>query len=170
MGKFFKSILILLAFSGPAGAQTDLAPVEVTLARDLGWTMGRSAGSCRPLLLEFAAESCAYCELLEEEFLKPMLRNRDYDQRVTMRKLLLDGGTRLIDFDGKPVSAEKLARRYRVRVTPTLLFLDGRGRELTERMVGINTPDFYGGYLDQALETAAGKLRRTGRCEQARLQ
>ena len=53
---------------------------------------------------------------------------------------------------------DELARRYGARLTPTVLFLDGRGRELTKPMIGINTVEFYGYYLDAAIDTARQHL------------
>jgi thioredoxin-related protein len=121
---------------------------------------------CKPLLLEFAAISCSYCHLLEAEVLNPTLLNRDYDRRVLMRKLMVDNATRLTDFDGTgQVSAEQLASRYKVYVTPTLLFVDSRGREIAERMVGVTPLEFYGGYLDMALDASVDTLRAQRRCE-----
>ena len=40
----------------------------------------------------------------------------------------------------------------------TVLFLDDRGRELTKPMIGINTVEFYGYYLDAAIDTARQHL------------
>jgi len=136
----------------------------VPLARDLALA-GRQAGrACVPLLLEFAADDCDYCTLLEEEVLNPTLLNRDYEQRVLMRKLVLDRGIKLRDFAGKSINASDLANQYRVFVTPTLLFVDSKGRELAERMIGVTTLEFYGGYLDQALDVAQEKLRKQTEC------
>ena len=50
-------------------------------------------------------------------------------------------------------------------MTPTLLFVDSQGRELAERMVGVTTLEFYGGYLDQAIDASSDKLRELGRCQ-----
>ena len=49
-------------------------------------------------------------------------------------------------------------------MTPTLLFVDGSGQELTERMVGVTTLDFYGGYLDLALDRARANLSNRPEC------
>lgn len=136
----------------------------VLLAIDLGREGRQAEEACVPLLLEFAAEYCEYCTLLEEEVLNPTLLNRDYDQRVLMRKLVIDRSGKLRDFNGTPVNATELANRYKVFVTPTLLFLDSQGRELAERMVGVMTLEFYGGYLDQAMDASTDKLRKLGRC------
>lgn len=153
--------VVVAALAGIGNAN----PVNhVPPASDLGNEAGQAEGACIPLLLEFAADSCEYCVLLEEEVLKPMLRNRDYEQRVLVRKVALDRAAKLRDFDGQKVSAAELAERYRISVTPTLIFVDRRGEELAERMVGVTTLDFYGGYLDQALDSASETLRERRRC------
>ena len=128
---------------------------------------GRQAErDCKPLLLEFSAASCGYCRLLEEEVLNPTLLDRDYDRRVLMRKVMIDGAERLTDFDGSDtINTSQLANRYNVHVTPTLLFVDSQGQELAKRMVGVTTLDFYGAYLDAALEISRDKLRAMNKCE-----
>lgn len=140
------------------------AGAAVPLASNLSDAGRQALSGCKPLLLEFSALACDYCRLLETEILNPTLLNRDYDDRVLMQKLLVDHPEKIRGFNGKPVTPEQLAGRYRVFVTPTLLFVDDRGRELAERMVGVTTLDFYGGYLDNALETAQEKLRQEERC------
>ena len=136
----------------------------IPLARDLMLAGREAERACVPLLLEFSADDCHYCTLLEEEVLNPTLLNRDYEQRVLMRKLILDRGIKLRSFSGKSIHASDLASQYRVFVTPTLLFVDSKGKELAERMVGVTTLEFYGGYLDQALDTARDKLRKQTGC------
>lgn len=112
-----------------------------------------------PILLVFSAIDCAYCELLEEEFLEPMLLGGEYEDRVIIRKVVLDNGSRLTDFSGQRRDATALSNDYKVFVTPTILFLDSDGTELAERMLGINTPELFGGYLDDCIETALMKVR-----------
>jgi len=136
----------------------------IPLARDL-MLAGRDAErACVPLLLEFSADDCSYCTLLEEEVLNPTLLDRNYEQRVLMRKLILDRGIKLRNFSGKSINASDLANQYKVFVTPTLLFVDRQGTELAERMVGVTTLEFYGGYLDQALDAARDKLQKQTGC------
>lgn len=152
--------LLLTLLSSTSGAEDGLLPVQIEPAENLQ-TEGKAAQrACVPLLLEFSSTVCSYCDLLEEEILKPILRNRSYEQRVRIRKVLLDSYRSLRDFDGRRTSGEKLAQRYRVFVTPTLLFVDQHGEELAERMVGVTTLEFYGGYLDQALDQAGQKFCR----------
>jgi hypothetical protein len=79
--------------------------------------------------------------------------------RVLIRRLLLDNGSRVTDFSGERIATTQLSDRYKVFVTPTILFLDGNGNELARRMVGINTPEMYGGYLDNCIDTALYSIR-----------
>jgi len=44
-----------------------------------------------------------------------------------------------------------------------------RAAELTEPLVGLSTPDFYGSYLDQAIEAALAKVR-SGSSKQGRFR
>jgi thioredoxin-related protein len=115
-------------------------------------------------LLEFAVERCEYCKRLEEEFLSPMRRNRDYDRRVVIRRVPLDTPENIFGFDGRPVEATVLAARYAVRITPTLVFVNARGEEIAESMVGFNTPELYGAYLHHALDTARAHLVEQEHC------
>jgi thioredoxin-related protein len=139
------------------------AEVAVPVATDLLADGEISRTSRLPILLAFLANHCSYCGDLEEGFLEPMLLSGDYSDKIVIRKLVLDNGSWLIDFNGNKVSATGLASRYRVYVTPTLLFVDALGKELARRMVGFNTPEMYGGYLDQCIETARQQSRGTGR-------
>ena len=112
-----------------------------------------------PILLTFSADDCSYCELLEEDFLQPMLLSGEYEDSVIIRKLILDNGSSVTDFSGQPTAVTRLSDHYRVFVTPTILFVDSNGRELAERVVGINTPELFGGYLDACVETALASIR-----------
>jgi thioredoxin-related protein len=158
MKQLYKSVLLGCGlFWLAAGVQC--AEVGIPLATDLQ-ADGRKAREARlPLLLAFSSITCDYCRQLDVEFLRPMLISGDYTDKILIRRLLLDNGSRVIDFSGERVATTQLAERYRVFVTPTILFLDGDGRELAERMVGINTPEMYGGYLDICIDTALYSLR-----------
>ena len=133
--------------------------MEVPVATDLQADSSLAADRRLPILLAFSAIDCGYCELLEEEFLQPMLLGGEYENRIIIRKIILDDGSRLTDFNGQHRFATSLSEHYRVFVTPTLLFVDSTGAELTGRMLGINTPELFGGYLDDCIDTALMKVR-----------
>lgn len=135
------------------------AEVSVPVATDLQQDGNQALSRELPILLTFTSMVCSYCELLEQDFLQPMLLGGEYRDKVIIRKLEVGYGSTVTDFSGHSIAASKLSDRYRVFVTPTLLFVDGNGKELAERMVGINTPELFGGYLDNCIETALLRIR-----------
>jgi len=141
------------------------APVDqIPAGDDLANAAHAAARECRPILLEFAAERCPYCVRLEQEFLLPMRRNPVDAGRVVMRRIVVDTDTPVIGFDQARTATDDLATRYAIKVTPTLLFLDTDGAEIAERMVGFNTPEFYGAYLNAAIDEANLRFRNQARC------
>ena len=133
--------------------------MRVPVAHDLQQEGQQARALQLPIMLTFSADDCSYCELLEEDFLQPMLLSGEYEDRIIIRKLILDDGSSVSDFSGKDTEATRLSDRYRVFVTPTILFVDGAGRELAERMAGINTPELFGGYLEVCIDTALASIR-----------
>ena len=148
---------IALAAAAAAGE-----PPRVPVAEDLA-AAGRAAeGSGRALMLVFSASDCGYCHVLDREILEPMVRSGEYDGTVLIRKVMLDPGESVRDFGGREVETHRLADRYGVFVTPTVLFVDAAGRELAPRLVGINTVELYGAYLDEAIARAVARVRARG--------
>ena len=112
-----------------------------------------------PLLVMFSQEHCAFCLKLTEEILEPMLISGDYTDRVLIRELMIDGNQDIIDFSGFSTDPREVFSRYLLYVTPSILLLDSQGKELAERQIGINTVDYYGYYLDEAINQALNKIR-----------
>ena len=147
--------LIFIIVAQPASAGDGGVPRLTDLVQD----GARSSEQKRVILIEFASEDCPYCRQLEDEFLKPMLKNREYDEKVLIRAAMLYEGQAIVDFDGTTISADTLADRYGVELTPTMLFLDSRGNQLSEPLVGIWSPDFFGGFIDARIDSARAKLQ-----------
>lgn len=150
------SLLLSMAFSLPLAA----AEIKVPEIKDFSSIGQQSERKRLPILLMFSAEYCAFCERLEEDFLKPMLRSGDYKDKVLIGKLRIDGYSKVRDFNGDETSPADVAERYGITVTPTVVFIDDDGVELAPKRVGLTTPDFYGGYLDDAINQALNILRR----------
>jgi thioredoxin-related protein len=132
--------------------ETDGLPMVRDFAADTGNQM--------PLVLMFAASDCGYCSRLEVDELLPVIRNGQYANRVRIRKISLDPGQYVNDFDGRRTATEEIASRYQVGVTPTVILLGPNGAELAERLVGIGTTGFYGAYLDRSIRQAEQRLLR----------
>jgi len=129
-------------------------PVVTDLSQDA--SLARSQGLV--ILIEFSNDDCEYCLLLENEFLIPMSKNQAYREKVVIRSLPLNGGHQFKGFQGELVSASQFASKYQVMVTPTMVFLDANGNELSEKLVGIWSIDFFGSYIDERIDTARQKV------------
>jgi thioredoxin-related protein len=116
-----------------------------------------------PILVLFMTDGCHFCERVMEEFLLPMQRNPEYQRKVIMRKLDIAGTTRLIDFSGGKTTYNEFAGFSGVFLAPTVMLFDPSGNVLTKPLIGLTTPDYYGGYLDEAIDEALSKLRDAGK-------
>ena len=143
-----------LVFAGPLAGDS-VSMVQVEDLRQEAELMRRDK---LVLVLEFSSEYCSFCRKMEELFLLPMQRNEDYSRTILIRSVSLDAYETLVDFDGRFVSTQDFASRYDVSLTPTLLFLDADGVELSERLVGIWSEDFYGVYIDERIDAARARL------------
>lgn len=110
------------------------------------------------LVLMFHAEFCPYCAQMENDILSPMIKSKEYDKRVLIRKLQIDEARDVVDFEGKTVEPSDISDRYNASLTPTLVFLDHKGREKAEQMVGINTVELFGAYLDNEIDTLKSNI------------
>ena len=121
---------------------------------------GREASKKQvPVLIMFSMTHCGYCRQVEEDFLKPMLRNSDYDGKVLIRKIVLDSGRSLVDFKGQLHDAEDVGDEYHVAMVPTLILFDANGKKLSDPIVGLANPYYYGGNLDAAIDSSLQKIR-----------
>lgn len=111
-----------------------------------------------PILIEFAARHCEYCQRLEEEQLQPMLLDAKTHENVLIVKHLVDKVGYIKDMHGKSVSYADFADTYNIDVTPTMILVDPNGRLLTRKIYGYNNPYFFSAYLDEAIQTARKKL------------
>ena len=112
-----------------------------------------------PVLMFFAAEDCEFCDALEADYLSAMSLAEEYDNKVIIRKFMIDAYDDVYDFQGRYISAEDLSQQFKVRVTPTLLLVDHHGDALTKKIIGYNRSGFFGAYLDDAIDEANRKIR-----------
>ena len=152
-------LLILTVISyAPSVAYSDTGRHEITETTNLAQLGADSGKTRRPILLLMSQEDCPFCIRLKHEILNPMVLSGDYDSRIIMRELMIDAISEPRGFDGYELDASIIASEYEVRVTPTMLFLGPDGKELTKRIVGINTVELFSFYVDQAIDKAVQKL------------
>lgn len=152
--------LLPLLMTLPVSAASQTAPAyKVPRAEDLKADGQLARRKNLPILIMFSQTGCSYCEQVLEQFLEPMRKSGDYTDKVIMRKIKLDSFEEIRDFDGQWRKPDEIAVRYRASITPTVVFVDYRGHELAERILGLTTPAFYGGELDDAIDLALQRLR-----------
>lgn len=108
-----------------------------------------------PLVVMTTLRGCPFCDVVRDQFLQPALsEGRLFAVQVDIR----DRQTPLQDFQGNTRTGADLAREWKARFAPTVLFMDTQGRELAERLVGIAVVDFYGDYLWENIAQAKRTL------------
>ena len=132
---------------------------DVPLARDLAAESQAAQAKQRPMLVLFMSPQCPYCDRVLKEFLIPMQHNAEYRNKVVMRMVVIDKNTALIDFAGHATTHAQFSAQNKIKLVPTVKLFDAHGRELADPIVGLLTPDFYGAYLDQAIDEALVKVR-----------
>ncbi len=110
------------------------------------------------LLLMLHAEFCPYCAQMENEILAPMVKSGEYDKKIVIRKLQIDEARDVKNFKGEVVEPSDISDVYGAKLAPTLLFLDYKGEEKAKKMVGINTVELFGAYLDAEIDILVSNL------------
>jgi hypothetical protein len=137
------------AFAAPGHAGSLRHPVS--LADELR----RAVGARKALVVLVSLEGCPYCKLVRDAYLAPM---GAAGQPVV--QLELAAAIPLRDGAGRASTHAQVVRAWDVRLAPTVLFL-GRGwAEVADRLVGVASPDFYGAYLQERLDTANRTVER----------
>ncbi len=155
MRNWLISVVILVAVGAVAASP---ARPTVTAVSNLQLLAQQSKSRNIPIMMMFSSDDCRYCLIVEEDFLIPMLISGDYTNRVMITKFKIDSNLPVVDFNGGVTTAEAIQSRYKINMTPTILYLDATGHELVEKQVGLTTPDYYGGYLDMSIDEALKKL------------
>lgn len=144
--------LALTAFGALAHAQTAESALAAAddLARD-----GRAALQSRvPLVILFSLPGCSYCEVVRRNYLRPLSQEGVMDRRPVVREADMSSPAPLRDFRGEAGSGSALAKRYGIRVAPSVLVVDGSGRQLAPVLEGGDVAGMYGAYLDDRLAIA----------------
>lgn len=111
-----------------------------------------------PVLIVFTSPYCRYCERVIHYYLVPMQRNPDSAGPVLIRQLDLTSNRKLVDFSGHVTTERAFAKKLKVDFAPTVMVFTPDGKPAAHPLVGLGPEDYYGGFLDQAVETAHAKM------------
>ena len=131
-----------------------LPPAVLPGARSLPDELAAALRQGQPLVVMVSLEGCVFCRMARQSHWSPLQREGLPVVQVDMRS-----PQPVRDFDGQMTTHDELVRRWRVSITPTVLFFGPRGREVAERMEGAYQPDFYGPYLEDRLARARVVVR-----------
>jgi len=139
----------------PAAQAGSLPPVQ-----DFRVDAKESKKKQAPILVLFMTKTCPYCEIVLQDFLLPMQRDREYDKKVILRQIETGSKDKLIDFNGATTSQKAFANKHEAWGVPTIILFDSNGRVLTS-IVGLLTVDYYLAYLDNAINESQEKIKAT---------
>lgn len=146
---------LLLAAAALPLALPAARAAQLPLAHNLQEELAAALARRQPLVVMVSLEGCPFCKVARNNYLAPMHEQEGlHVAQVDMRSR-----TRVLDFAGKAVTHDDLARLWKIRIAPTVLFFGRGGAEVAERLVGGYIPDFYGAYLELRLEQARASLR-----------
>jgi thioredoxin-related protein len=130
------------------------------LADNLAAASAEATGARQPIMLFFTQPGCVFCERARRQYIRPLASTPDWNSRT--RSIEVSRAQKLRGFDGLESTGAEIARRYGVRVYPTVVFVDSGGVVLAAPVEGFTVPDFYGAYLEERLQQAAAALKAGG--------
>ena len=118
---------------------SDLHPSQLPQPASLRAVGQAAQRAGEPLVVMTSLKGCPYCELVRGSYLGPMRRSQGVH---AVQIDITDRQTTVQGFDGATTTGFDLARTWKARFTPTVLFFDAEGREIAERLVGVSSPDY----------------------------
>ena len=115
-----------------------------------------------PILVMFGSATCGFCHRALRDYLIPMHLNPAYQGKVMMRYVEIDSVLGLRGFAGASTTHKEFAKVNNILVTPTVKLFNSTGAEVSEPLLGLLTADFYGAYLDRAIDEGLARLRAAG--------
>ncbi len=145
-------LMLLAALSLHAAAETTLAK-----AADFVADAREAAQKRLPILILFSLPGCPHCEAIRRSHLLAL--EKEQPARVLARQVDMQSNQELIDFAGRKTTHAAFIRDQQVKFAPVVALVGPDGKRLTEPLVGEMLPDFYGAYLEDAVQAAGQKLR-----------
>jgi hypothetical protein len=163
----FLAVLVLLHASPSAEAQANetraIAPaasINSATARnapDLTRDARESAARRIPIVILYSLPGCAHCEILRRSHLAPLAAQKP--ARAIVRQINLQSTVPLRDFAGNATTHANFVKVRAVSFAPIVQVLDHTGKLIADPLVGSMLADFYGAYLEDALQKAEAAVR-----------
>lgn len=138
------------AQDAPEAAQVPFMENLSDLPRDLAAMQAAKI----PMLLFIHASYCPYCQVVDSNFIQPMVNDPAYQGKLIVRRIEIDAPLSIIDRQGNKESNVHFAQRLGVRLVPVVAFFGPDGHAIGDPITGVTVPDFYPYYLQQGIDLA----------------
>lgn len=160
MTKYIKLVWVVLGLLAPS-VHVWSAPAPLHFTHNLLLDSQTAQHDGVPVLVVFTSSECSYCERAMRDYLVPMQHNPQYRHKVLIRRIQITDEAPLVGWDGKPTTGKQYAALLGIKLTPTIIaFLPG-GTQAADPIVGLGSEDYYGGYLDDAIDAGLAKMHAT---------
>lgn len=149
---FIYFILLCLAASQSYAGQPSIVAVD-----NLQLDAARAKEKDMLVLVLVTLPTCSICEYVKLDVIEPMIKAGDFDDIAIVRELSLQDYS-IIDFDGSTIGANNFANRYSAEFAPIVLFLSSNGDQLHKPIIGMSSRDYYGFYLEEAVNKSHKRI------------
>ena len=119
-----------------------------------------SKSTGKPVIVLIDQYDCPFCRRVEGEFFPAIFANAEFKGKALYGKISIDDGETIVGPEGSVMGTREFLGDVGEFFTPTILFYDDQQNELSEKIIGLSTPDFYGYYLEQGIKESIAKLNQ----------
>jgi thioredoxin-related protein len=133
------------------------ASAELPRAENLQTDAQQAVIDKKPIVLFFTLPNCSYCRIVRYDYFLPLLKQRTGNDQPIIREISVTGQNRVTLFDGQRLTETELAERYKVQMTPTVLFVNHEGDVVGNSIIGGDHPNYIT-LFDKSLAEASTKM------------
>jgi thioredoxin-related protein len=133
------------------------ASAELPRAENLQTDAQQAVADKKPIVLFFTLPNCSYCRIVRYDYFLPLLKQRTGNDQPIIREISVIGQNRVTLFDGQRLTETELAERYKVQMTPTVLFVNHEGDVVGNSILGGDHPNYIT-LFDKSLAEASTKM------------
>jgi thioredoxin-related protein len=133
------------------------ASAELPRADNLQTDAQQAVTDKKPIVLFFTLPNCSYCRIVRYDYFLPLLKQRTGNDQPIIREISVIGQNRVTLFDGQRLTETELAERYKVQMTPTVLFVNHEGDVVGNSILGGDHPNYIT-LFDKSLAEASTKM------------
>ncbi len=136
---------------------------ELPMAEDFQQDASDAQDQGVVIMVMFSSDSCSYCEVVREDYMIPMVGDEEYENKVIIRIVDIEGSDEVVGLDGQKQQHTDFADAQGVSLVPVIKFYGPDGKELASELLGYSNEHFYGYYLDNKIDESLAALKALAR-------